>query len=111
MKIYKIAQDTNLTDMIEKIFIELARMHPEYHINRDTITGKINYIECDYHDVGQAYIQVSYDRVTGAFSVEKYYEDELLQNEYGKVISVSVKSSIPDTVVIINTAIGQVEEE
>ena len=45
-----------------------------------------DYTEFHVYDVyGEAHIQIGFDEKTGAIRIEKYYDSEFLQNEYGNV--------------------------
>jgi hypothetical protein len=57
---------------------------------------KKDHVEIRTETLGTAYIQVSYDEGGNAIRIEKYYDNETLQNEYGEIMNLPFKHHEPD---------------
>ena len=89
MKIYRKAIDTNIEHQaIRKIFDSLVNLRGSRF---ESPTGQVtkDYVEFEFYDVyGEAYIQVSFSEKDHTFRIEKYYENEMAQDDYGEIVNV-----------------------
>lgn len=63
---------------------------------------KKDHVEIRTEALGTAYIQVSYDEGRDVIRIEKYYDNETLQNEYGEIMNLPFKPHEPDKTKMMN---------
>ncbi len=91
MKFLKISQSVDLLD--EKAQARIAKIYNQF---LDELGGNRyksgryfeDYTEFTFEDNGTYYIQVVFKKDTMSIRLEKYYENEFMQDEWGKAISV-----------------------
>lgn len=95
MKIFKLSQSTDSLPQEER-----RRYAKVYNSFLDAIGGNrfksgrdfSDYTELSFDDHGGYYIQVSLNKDTLKIRIEIYYEREVLQDEYGKIITIPFRS-------------------
>jgi hypothetical protein len=92
LKIIKLAQTTDpkILETLEDIYSALGGNR--WRSPSGTVVN--DYVEIRTEALGTAYIQIRYSEIENAMVIEKYYDNENLQNEYGSTVSIPF---VPDS--------------
>jgi len=106
MKIYKIADGRGeiRNNILSSIFDNMQgrRYSPMGLIVSDSVEKMVEDIQ------GTAYVSVSYSEFEDEIVIEKYYESEYMNDEYGRVYKVKMNYDNPqETINKVNKLIGE----
>jgi len=96
MKIYKIAQTWEYDEVkrkndtkIRKAFDEIREIMDRGVVHRDNFGIPVSFeVRDNSNPFGRAYVQLYYSN--GSFNIETYYENEMVQDEYGKTRTIKI---------------------